>query len=202
MGIKEQVEFAKEELTQDEKLLAGLIKVERFYKRNRIPLLGVAAALTVGTLFYGVTGYIEQQRLERANAAFLKLEQNPADQAALKTLKSENPKLAALFLLDHAVKAGDVKQLEGLVSDKDETVADLAAYHVAALKRESEKLKAYRMRSEALLKDFALFDEGYLLMRQGKVAEGRKRLAAIEKNSPLARAAAMLAHYGLTQTKD
>jgi len=199
VGIKEQVEFAKEELTQDEKLLAGLIKVERFYKRNKIPLLGLAAALTVGTLFYGVTGYLEQQRLERANAAFLTLEKNPADEAALKTLENENPKLAALFMLDRAVKSGDVKALEGLVANKDETVADLAAYHVAALRKEEAKLKAYRMRSEALLKDFALLDEGYLLMRQGKIAQGRKCLASIDKNSPLARVAKMLTHYGLSE---
>ena len=36
MSLKEQMDFAKEELSQDEKVLAGLIKIERFYKKNKV----------------------------------------------------------------------------------------------------------------------------------------------------------------------
>ncbi|BDY12282.1 hypothetical protein [Hydrogenimonas cancrithermarum] len=197
MSIKEQVEFAKEELTQDEKLLSGLIKVERFYKRNRLAILAVAVLVVVGGIGYGVMGYLKEQQLLRANAAFLQLQKNPSDKGALETLKKENPPLARLVLLQHATQAGDVSTLETLAESKDEVVSDLARYHLGVWKKSAETIKNYRMQSEALLKDFAIFDEAYLLMKAGEVSQAKERLAMIADSSPLKAAARMLNHYGI-----
>ena len=201
MSIKEQVEFAKEELTQDEKLLAGLIKVERFYKRNRIAILVVAAAIVVGGIGYGVMDYLKTQQLRRANAALLTLQKNPADKAAMQTLEKENPALASLFMLRRATQTGDVKRLAALSHAKDGVVADLAKYHLAVFKKDAAAIRDYRMQSGALLKDFALFDEAYLLMKKNRVAEARERLAMIGENSPLRNVARMLGHFGITAAK-
>ena len=197
MSIKEHVEFAKEELTQDEKLLSGLIKAERFYKRNRAAILTVAVLVAVGGIAYGIMGYLKEQRLLRANAAFLQLQKNPSDKGALETLKKENPPLARLVLLRHATQAGDMSTLGKLAEAKDAVVSDLARYHLGVWKKDAEAIKNYRMRSDAFLKDFAIFDEAYLLMKAGKVSQDRERLAMIGDNSPLKAAARMLNHYGI-----
>ncbi len=201
MNIKEQVEYAKEELTQDEKLLAGLIKIERFYKRNKMMILSLAAIVVLGGIGYGVMGYLKEQKLLKANEAFLQLKANPDDNKALDVLQRENPSLTELVRVNRAIRQGDVKDLEALRSSHDPVVADLAEYHLGVLKKSSEALKSYRMKSGALLKDFALFDEAYLLMRDGKIKEGRERLALIGKDSPLKPVAEMLEHYGVASNK-
>ena len=198
MSIKEQVDFAKEELSQDEKLLAGLIKAERFYRRNKVLIIAVAALLVVGGIGYQAMEYMKQQRLLAANEAYLRLTADPSDREALKRLQEKNPALAALFELDRAVAAGDVKGLKALEKNSDPVVSALAAYHVAALEKSAQDLKNYRMKSGALVKDFALFDEAYLLLKAGKSAEARERLNRIAEGSPLSPAARMLAHYGVS----
>ncbi|WP_456404661.1 hypothetical protein [Hydrogenimonas sp.] len=197
MSIKEQVEFAKEELTQDEKLLAGLIKAERFYKKNRFAIIALAVIVVAGGVGYMAMEYIKGQKLERANRALLALEQNPGDAAALKALRENDPKLAELFELREASRNGDLERLRALGKSGDPVVADLAAYHLGVWERNREAIRNYRMKSGALLKDFALFDEAYLLMREGRVSEARERLELIAEGSVLKPVAAMLEHYGI-----
>ena len=202
VSIKEQVEFAKEELTQDEKLLAGLIRIERFYRRNKTLILGFAAILIIGGIGYGVMEYVKEQKLLKANEALLILQHNPDDRKALKILKSENPALAALYEVNRAIAAKDLKRLKELAGSKDPVVADLATYHAAGLERSMAGLDAYALKEKALVKDYALFDEAYLAMKKGAMAKAREKLARIPENSPLAPAAKMLAHYRGRTTQD
>lgn len=201
MSIKEQIEYAKDELTQDEKLLAGLIKIERFYKRNRVAIIALAVILLLGAVGYMGMEYYKSERLEAANRALLALQKNPDDASALKLLRENDPQLAELFELKKAAGSGDIKSLESLSASEDPIVSDLAAYHLGVWREDAEKLKSYRMRSGALLRDFAIFDEAYLLMKEGKIEEGAKRLAMIEPDSPLKAVADMLEHYGVAKSK-
>jgi len=197
VSIKEQVEFAKDELTQDEKLLEGLIKIERFYKKNRLAILALSVSVVIGGIGYGVMEYVKEQHLLKANSALLKLQNNPSDTNALKTLKEYNPSLAELFLLKEATVSGDIKKLEELAKSKDETISDLAMYHIAIFKDSLSQIKEYRLKSSSLLKDLATFDEAYLLYKSGKVDEAKSRLAQIHETSSVKAVAKMLEHYGI-----
>lgn len=197
MSIKEQVDFVKEELTQDEKLLEGLIKVERFYKRNKIAILALSVTLVLGGIGYSVMEYINKQKLLTANSALLKLQNNPSDTKALQVLKDNNPTLANLYLLKEATLNGDIKTLEELVKSKDETISDLALYHMAVFKESLSQVKDYRLKSTSLLKDLALFDEAYMLLKSGKVQEAKNVLALIPETSSVKAVAKMLNHYGI-----
>jgi hypothetical protein len=197
MSIKEQVEFVKEELTQDEKLLEGLIKIERFYKRNRLAILALSISVVVGGIGYGVVEYIKEQHLLKANKALLQLQSNPSDSNSLKILKENNPALAELYLLNEATKKGDIKKLEELTKSSDETISDLAMYHFAVFKNSLSQIKDYSLRSSSLLKDLALFDEAYLLFKKGKIYEAKSKLKLIQESSPVKPVAKMLEHYGI-----
>ena len=197
MSIKEQVEFVKDELTQDEKLLESLIKVERFYKKNRLAILAVSISFVIGGIGYGVMEYVKEQRLLKANSALLKLQNDPRDVSALKILKENNPSLAQLFLLKEATISGDIKKLEELSKSKDETISDLADYHIAVFKNSLSQIKDYRLKSSSLLKDLAIFDEAYLLYKNGKIDEAKNVLAQINETSSVKAVANMLEHYGI-----
>jgi len=195
VSIKEGVEFVKEELTQDEKLLEGLIKVERFYKRNRVAILSISVALVLGGIGYSAVEYMKEQKLLRANSALLKLQSNPKDTNSLKILKENNPSLAQLFLLKEATISGDIKTLEELSKSKDETISDLAMYHLSVFKEDKSKIKEYRLKSNSLLKDLAIFDEAYLLFKDSKVEDAKRVLTLIPQDSPIKSVANMLDHF-------
>jgi hypothetical protein len=156
----------------------------------------------VGGVGYAAMDYLKERRLLKANEAFLALQADPSNGKALETLRNENPELARLYEVNRAIATGDTATLKKLETAKDPVVADLAKYHVAALERDDKALEAYRMTSGALLKDFALFDEAYLLIGKGEIAKAHEKLAAIPEGSPLKPAATMLAHYGLVSAKE
>ncbi len=201
VSIKDQVEFAKEELTQDEKLLSGLIKAERFYKKNKTAIMSLLVILVVGAVGYAAMEYVNDRKLEAANAALLKLDKNPDDSSAMKTLEENDPELAALFMLKRASEKGEIKTLESLSKSEDPVISDLASYHLGVWQKDLQKIKSYRMKSGALLRDFALFDEAYLLMKEGRKKEAKERLDLIGEKSPLKPVANMLAHYGIVEEK-
>ena len=48
MSLKQNVNYIKEEINSDEKMLEGLIRIESWYKRYKIPLIILVALLVVG----------------------------------------------------------------------------------------------------------------------------------------------------------
>jgi len=159
--------------------------------------LALSISVVIGGIGYGVMEYVKEQHLLKANSALLKLQNNPSDTNALKTLKEYNPSLAELFLLKEATVSGDIKKLEELAKSKDETISDLAMYHIAIFKDSLSQIKEYRLKSSSLLKDLATFDEAYLLYKSGKVDEAKSRLAQIHETSSVKAVAKMLEHYGI-----
>lgn len=197
MGLKEEAAAVKNELTQDEKMLAGMIRVERFYKRNKVKLTAAVAVLAAAVIFYLVMDQVRQHRLEGANTAYLKLQANPEDAEALQKLRSNNPKLAELFALKKALRSGDLKAVAAMEASDDALVRDLARYNAAAADAKTSLLKEYRMGSEALLKDMAIFLEAYTLMKAGDIKTANERLALIPQDSDVYGIATMLKHYGI-----
>jgi len=195
MSIKEGIEFAKEELTQDEKVLESLIKVERFYKKNKIAILSISAALILGGIGYSVMEYMKEQKLLKANSALLKLQNNSKDINSLKILKKNNPSLANLYLLKEAILNKNIKILKELSKSKDKIVSDLSLYHLSVFKKSRSQIKEYRLRSDSLLKDLAIFNEAYLLFKDGKIEDGKRLLTLILQDSPIKPIANMLDHY-------
>ena len=195
MSIKEGIEFAKEELTQDEKVLESLIKVERFYKKNKIAILSISAALILGGIGYSVMEYMKDQKLLKANSALLKLQDNSKDVNSLKVLKKNNPSLANLYLLKEAILNKNIKILKELSKSKDKIVSDLSLYHLSVFKKSRSQIKEYRLRSDSLLKDLAIFNEAYLLFKDGKIEDGKRLLTLILQDSPIKPIANMLDHY-------
>jgi len=202
LAIKENIEYVKEELTAQEQFLEGMIRSERFVKKYKKPLIGLASVIIVAILGYGVYDYIKTANLEASNIAYNKLLKNPKDTEALKVLQSKNEALYNTFIFHQAVINSDVKELEKFKSvAKDEVLKDLATYQAASIKEHRVALQNYQANSEALLKEFATFIEGYKLLKEGKIDEGKMKLSSIPLNSPLFNIAKSLNHYGITEQK-
>ncbi|BAF71379.1 hypothetical protein [Sulfurovum sp. NBC37-1] len=189
MSIQDDVKYVKSELSGDEKILESAFKLETLYKKYKLLIWGVAAAVLL--FFVGTTAMeaIRDARLEDANNAFLTLQKKPDDASALKTLKEKNPELFELFTFSQAAKKQDAGALKALTSSKNEVIADSSKYVTATLERKEAESKLY--------KEMADLDDAYLALKAGNIAHAKEKLELIDERSAVAPIAALLKHATL-----
>ncbi|EIF50270.1 hypothetical protein [Sulfurovum sp. AR] len=177
MGIKDDVNYVKRELSGDEKVLESAFKLESLYKRYKFHLWGVIVVLI---LFFGgqaVMGALHEAKLEKANEAFLTLQNNSEDANALKVLQENNPALLELYTYAQAVKKEDIKGLESLSTSTNSVIADASGYTAGVLNKKPVESKLY--------KEMALFEEAYLSILAGDVKKAQNKLELIDDRSSL-----------------
>ncbi|MDM5263925.1 hypothetical protein PF327_06910 [Sulfurovum sp. XTW-4] len=177
MGIKDDVNYVKRELSGDEKVLESAFKLESLYKKYKFHLWGVIVVLI---LFFGgeaVMGALHEAKLEKANEAFLTLQNNSEDANALKVLQENNPALLELYTYAQAVKKEDIKGLESLSTSTNSVIADASGYTVGVLNKKPVESKLY--------KEMALFEEAYLSILAGDVKKAQNKLELIDDRSSL-----------------
>ena len=179
LGIKENIKAVKEEISTEEQFLEGMIKSERFFRRNKVYIMGILASVVLATASYGAYSVWEKERLKSSNEAYVTLIKDPSNENALRTLKAKNEKLYELVMFQTAVEKGDIDALKQLaLQNKNPIVADLIAYQIA--QRENGALP----KSE-LFSGMVLLQEGYALLKENKIADAKVKFAQIEMNSPL-----------------
>ena len=191
------IEYLKEELSKEEQLLESLIKSERFFKRHKKKL--IAAVAVVALAVAGYYGYEYKKELDRAaaNAAYERLLADPADSEARALLEQKSPALYRLYLYRQAVRSKDAATLERLAASKDPVIADLASYHLAALRRDPQGLGEYE--SGGILRDYARLDGAYLYDLAGRYAQAHSKLDIIPRTSIAKPYAILLRHYGVAK---
>ena len=196
MSLKENIDYIKEELNTEEKFLEKFIKFEQFYKKNKKVILGLAGIFVVGIFAYSINNFIQQQKLEKSNKAYLIVLKNPADSANLSILKNNNKKLYEVYQFQMALKNGN-KDIDSGV----DFLSDLSIYYKATNGKDINQLNDYSLSSKALLKDVAIFNEAYLLMKDNKIDEAKNRLSLISNESSIKELSNMLLHYSIKGNK-
>ena len=197
MSLKENISMVKEELSTEEQFFEQAVRTERFVKKYKKPLIALVAAVglaVVGTMAFDA--YTASKRTA-ANDAYLTLQTDPENAQAKATLRADAPLLYDAWRMATALKAQDVKTLQGLASSPAAEVADISAYEAAAIAKNRKAIEAYAYEQNALYKDMALVDDAVLLLKEGKNKEAHQRLKMISIESPLAPLAAALSHYGV-----
>ena len=189
MGLKENIQVVKEEISTEEQFLEGMIKGERFFKRNKKYIILALALIALSAGAYAVNDMMTQQRLKASNSAYQALLKDSNNQAALETLKQKNPKLYTMFIFETALTKGDLEALKRVSLSKEDTIlADLATYQLS-------QLDANATPKGELMAGFVLLQEGYDLLKEKKIEEARLKFAQIDVNSPLKQIAKNLEHY-------
>ncbi len=194
MGLKENIDAVKKEISTEEQFLGSIIKAEGFFKKYKNLLIAFAALLIVAALaniFYKTS---KEKNFIASNEAYVTLQTNPSNKDALEILKSKNPKLYELFLFSSEIKSADASKLESLKSKlTDPILKDLLSYQASSLLEKD--LSSYSVKQKALLKEFAKIQEAYILLKDGKTKDAAVILSLISANSPLAQMAQSLKHY-------
>ncbi len=189
MSIKDEVNYLKNELSGDEKLLESAFKLESLYKKYKLPIWGAVVAVL---LFFVVsTGMdaLRQSRLEAANQALLTLQKNPADTQAKALLKEKDPALYELFTFSQAAAHKDMKALSALETSKNDVVADMSRYSVGAIAKKPVDSTYY--------KELSYLEEAYSAIKSGHTKIAKEKLELIDTRSPLATFAKLLEHTTL-----
>jgi hypothetical protein len=189
LSIKDELQYVKEELNSDEKLLESAFKLERIYKKHKIKIWAILVILIGG---FGTSASIKaykEHKLNSANEAYLKLQTSPDDKEALKQLKENNPKLYNLYIYSQAISKKDEKILQELSKVDDKLLLDLTKYHLNILKNRAGESKYY--------KDLSIIEKAYENIKAGKKAKARELLSMIDVKSPLLNIANLLKHLVL-----
>ena len=189
MSIQDDVKYVKSELSGDEKILESAFKLETLYKKYKLLIWGIAAAVLL--FFVGSTAMesLHNARLADANEAFLTLQKNPADASAQETLKAKNPALFELFTFSQAANREDISVLKTLAASKNEVIADSSKYVTATLEKKEVESRLY--------KEMADLDAAYLALKSGNVSHAKERLELIDERSAVAPLATLLKHAAL-----
>ena len=70
MGLKENINAVKEELSTEEQFLESIIKGERFFKRNKKIIIGGLVLVALGIGGYIINDALKTQKLKESNIAY------------------------------------------------------------------------------------------------------------------------------------
>jgi len=193
MSLKENVNYVKDELNTEEKFLESFVKVERFYKKNKLIIIAAVVIVVVGVIGLYTTKSIQASNKLEANIAFNKVLKDAKDNSALNILKEKNAQLFQVAEYIQAVKDG---------KDSDTQVKylkDLASYQKALNAKDANKLNDISMQKDFLLKEFAIFNRALILAENGKYEDAKAALKLIPNDSKVNDLVNVLKHYLVTK---
>lgn len=191
--MKQNVEQIKGELNSEEKFIESFVKVERFYKRYKMVLIGALFTIVIIVAGYSINSYITSSNKLAANEAYAILMEDLNDSEALKTLQDKNPKLAQI------IEAKKAKQ-DGKSANIDIAYLKQLEQYSNAIKEENvDKLSQVLMQNDFVLKEYALFQKALILAQQEKYKEAKEILNQIPEKSQVQQLATALKHFLLTK---
>ncbi len=190
MSIKDGIEYAKTELTSDEKMLKGLFKFESLYNKYKKLIWILVALIALSFAVKIAYDYWNDMKIEKSNEALLKLYKNPTDKAQLTILKENNRPLYDLFSYQAAVQQNDTKALKELSNSSDELVADMSRYAIGAIDGKPVKSKIYN--------DMSILEEASNAIAKNDMATAKKILSTMPKESPAAQISGLFKHQTIS----
>ncbi|WP_299548554.1 hypothetical protein [uncultured Helicobacter sp.] len=189
MSLKQNVEYIKEEMNNDEKMLEGLLRLESWFRRYKSALLtlfGIFIIAIVG--YFGNNYYQENKQQNLANAYEKALK---GDESALKVLKDSKSRLYDLYLYQNALKSNDTDTLKVLSNSKDPIIAQFAKAQVASLSKDLDMLNSQNSG------DFGYLQAALLEIQAGNLQKAREILTKIKNDSPIRDLANALTHLSI-----
>ena len=197
MSLKNDIEMVKDELNSEEKFFEKAVITEKFVKKYKNIMIGSVVAVTLfvaGNIIYNIT---EQGRIDDANSVLHELQNKEASSATLARLKSLSPALHDVWLYSQAVATQNIEELQKLKDSKATFIGDLSSYEVAQNSKDSVKLETYSQKQNAVYSDLATVETAVIFMNSGEIDKAHEKLKMIRVNSPLAKIASALMHYGV-----
>lgn len=192
MSIKEDVNYVKNELSNEEKFLENFVKGERFFKKYKTLIFAFIVIIIVGSIGIIIKKNIDNANKFEANVA-LNNYFNNGDKNALEILKNNNQKLYEIALFLDAKKENKSAQIDIPM------LKELLEFQLATHSNNIQKLDNLSLQNDFLIKEFAIFNKALILVNEGKYEEAKTSLNKIPQTSKAYELANLLNHYLLTK---
>ncbi|MDX4038160.1 hypothetical protein [Aliarcobacter skirrowii] len=192
MSIKDDVNYLKNELNNEEKLLENFVKLERFFKKYKKIIYVLILLVIITPIAIFTKNKIDESNLYKANIALNNyLEQG--DESSLEYLKNKNQSLyeVALFLT--------AKKELSEINISSKYLKELLEYQIAAKEMNFDKLDALRKNDDFLIKDYAILHEAIILVNQEEYEKAKAILEEINQDSKVYELAILLKHNLVTK---
>jgi hypothetical protein len=197
VSIKENVDYIKEELSSEEKFLESSVKVERFYKKHKIKIIGLVAVLVLSFVGKSILDYTDYKDKVRANETYLRLLNNPNNTKDIDILKKLNPKLLEVVVYQNAIKNSNIDKLQQIKNVP--FITSLAEYEIAILKKDLNGLNKNSLEDSSLLKELASLNQALLLIEKNRIKEAKIIIKSIPTDSNLNQIVKNIQHYMITK---
>jgi hypothetical protein len=191
MSIKENVSYIKDEISSEEKFFESFFKVEKFYKKYKIAIIGIVSLGFIYFIFTSINDYNTNQNIIKSNNLYTKVLSNPNDTVSLNALKKVNSKLYDIAL--YQISKDKTK------STNVEYLKEITQYNKAIQENDIKALDKLILNPDFLLKDFALFNKALIQSNNKEYKKAKMTLAIIPDNSAVLPLSNMLKHYLLTK---
>lgn len=189
MSLKENVDYIKEEISTEETFLEKFLQLEKFYKKYKKVIFGVASISFLFFIGVNISNYIKEQDLIKDNMMFNKVLSNNEDKISLEYLKQNNQQLYKLAIyMKNKDSATDLEFLK-----------ELSIYSKAIKENNIDKISSVSVKQDFLLKDFAIFNKALIQAQNKQYKEAKETLSVIAITSDVRKLVDMLNHFLLTK---
>lgn len=196
MSIKNDLNYIKNEFSNDEKILENAFKLEILYKRYKYIVWTIGILILVGILSYGIHSYYSEYNAKKYSAVYNSLIANPNDETLKEQLQKGNPNLYSMFVLQQALKNSNLAELKSLSDDKNSLISSIALYHLGSFDRDISQLQKV---DKYAIGDLSKLQQAYELINENKISEAKIILDKIPQNSQLIEISRLLSHYMITK---
>lgn len=193
MSLKDDINSVKRELNTEEQFLESFVKVERFFKKNKTVLIGAVVVIVIAFVSMNISDYVKADNKSAANIAFNKILNNPNDQESLSILKEKNTKLYEIAQYLQAQKENKISNINV------EFLKELNEYEKALKDNSIQELNTVSMKSDFLLKEFAIFNKALIQTEKGQYNDAKETLKLIPETSKVNELVKLLNHYLITK---
>ena len=196
MSIKNNFDYIKNEISNDGQLLENTLKLEIFYKKYKYIIWTILVVVVFGGISYQLYSYYNEKNIQKYSEIYSKLLNDASNTSLQDELKRGNPKLYDLFMLQQALKDGNINQFMETKDSKSNVVSSIASYHIGSFERDISVLKNV---DKYTIGDLSKLQQAYILINENKINDAKIILGEISKDSNLADFASLLSHYIITK---
>lgn len=189
MSLKENINYIKEELSSEEKLLEGSIKVERMYKKYKLLVFGILIAVIGYFIINSLIQYNTNKTIKEANIIYSSVIDNPNDTTNLEKLKELNIQLYEIALLNNNQETSITTPF----------LKELQEYKKAIKSNDINSIEKTIANQNFLLKDFANIQKALLLIENKEYNKAKTTLKTIPNDSQASQLVKVIEHFLITK---
>ena len=192
LALKDNLKAIKAQLSTEERFIENFIKSERFIKKYKFYLIGLAIVLTLWFAVSFIMQTLKQKGIEEGNALYTQLILEDGDLARAQGLKEKNPNLYAIFLMQKFNSDPQNSQILNAMNALGESSElNPLLQNILALSTGGKSV---------FLRDYDKILQAYGLLKEGKIEEANVLLSQIKPDSSLGQIAKNFQHYkGITE---